>query len=431
MTDKELKKRSEAFDRVMSISAHVYWRKGAKNENLERSAFNALVAQYKASGIPMKNKTQDPNWAKVGAYFFEDSDMRQSDLYYHAADGYHHVWVNHFELSGVKKHGKAGGRGAIAALNDYHKKRTGNTLRKSFGYADKGIRRCVPRNFYWDNFKDYPCGKVYRNISSIDGCSQYPAGFLGKLPTTKDMKIKPGTIPPNAQYPFAFYIKSGHLAIFGEFDTHDWMGSKLWMSAFKMKQYTYNKDEQIPYLDQTEDTTVLMKAADEDMAEDFKHFYKIKESYKHDSEEYITAKLVMNAAIGMMHRNDSGKDYEDKPYRLAHLAAVALARANNSILKMAKEIGYKNILQIMVDGIVYIGPDKGQTTKELGKYHQEITKQDYLAAAHGVYAFRNSAGEITKYKHLGRDIWNDGTPIDERKPQKLEDVYLWQRKKAE
>lgn len=263
-------------------------------------------------------------------------------------------------------------------------------------------------------------------MSSIDGCSQYPAGFIGILPTSYGMVEKQGTIKPSIDYPFAFYIKSGHIAVYNEFDTHDWLRQPLWEYLFKMQKYKDNPDIQQPFLPLNEDVTILMKKACNSLEEDFRHFYNIKEKYDHDSDEYKAAKLVMNAAIGMMHRNDkNNRTYDQKPWKMAHLAAVAIARANNSILKMAKKIGYKNIAQIMVDGIVYKGKPQGLDYKELGQYYQEIYDAEYYARKHGVYAFKDNTG-IIKYKHVGLVTWPDGTIIEDREPTNLEDIDLWQ-----
>lgn len=418
----------EKIDQMEKEDAFIVWRQDAQHLNITKDEFHLKLKDCLEHGKKARNRCHDKAWFTVGCYYYKKGE-RQEDLFIHEQNGYFHYWINKFEINGLKKHGLNGGRGAIAKLQEHHKQRTGNTLLKEFGYVDKEFRVCVPKNFYWDNFKEYPTGIIYHNISSIDGCSQYPAGFMGGLPTSKGAIRYKGTVAPNEEYPFAFYLKSGHIAQYKIFDTHTWITEPLVYRLFKLSKYENNDDIQNPYLPLDEDETVLMKKARFGLSEDFKYFYNIKETYDHDSEEYKAAKLVMNAAIGMMHRNDKDKSYDEKPYRLAHIAAVAIARANNSILSMAKKIGYRHILQIMVDGIVYIGQKMGENTKKLGKYHQEIFKQDYLACAHGVYAFRDRAGNITKYKHLGRDIWNDGTPIDDKKLTKLEDIYLWERKK--
>ena len=311
------------------------------------------------------------------------------------------------------------GHESIKLVGQDFEKQYGIKLFKAFGTTEEEFKRCIPRQFEYINEKlirkesDLPI-----KCSSIDGCSQYPAHICGRLPDAHTAVRYEGTVQPNEEYPFAFYINSGHVAEYKVFDTHDWFmyDQALWSHLFRGVKQAFNLRQS---LTGDKDITVLMKASSYELSDIYKRYYEIKETYEHDSEEYQQAKLVMNASIGMMHQN------EYRSYRYAHLAAIAIARANNDILKKISEIGLKYIVQVCVDGIIYLGNEVlGQKEKELGKYHQEFVGCIGKVSSMNRYIFFSSKG-LAKAKWQGCNRTKDNKPIGYENIESVNDQYGW------
>ena len=296
----------------------------------------------------------------------------------------------------------------------------GISIRKAYGFVDRTLKRCIPKQFYYIN-KSY-IGKVVK-ASSIDASSQYPSGCLGRLPDMHTAILMKGKAKPTEEYPFAFYA-SGHCAEYGVFDTHDWMGHKF-------APYLFRIDKTDPYplrrLSDDEEETILMKASQYTMDETWRYFYNNKNNMPKGSEDYNLAKLIMNKTIGCWHRKDKDKKsimtYDDNgSYKLAHIVAIAIARGNQKILDMIDNIGLNYVLHICVDGIIYMGFRKyGQDNPELGVFSQEFLNADFMMTGINVYCAKQK-GKCVKFKHGGFDLLN-GEEIDETKDFDFDDLY--------
>ena len=230
---------------------------------------------------------------------------------------------------------------AYSLLSSKFKELNNVTMNQAFGATQEEFKRCIPKQLCYFNKKFLNKEILY---SSIDACSQYPASICGKLPDARTAVVKEGTIAPTADFPFAFYINSGHCAEYKVFDTHDWINEdqRLWQYLFRMRKtesWTLKQE-----LTDDKDITILMKPSKYELTDVMTYFYNLKEQVSdHESEEYKNAKLVMNAAIGMMHQ----KKYSTNKY--AHLVAICLGRANQKILDTARKIGLNSIAQIVVE----------------------------------------------------------------------------------
>lgn len=302
----------------------------------------------------------------------------------------------------------------------------GLSLRRAFGFIDKDFKRCIPKQFTWFDKKSLD-KKLY--VSSIDASSQYPSGCLGKLPDAHTAIGVPGIVKPTEEYPFAFY-NTGHLAIYGELDTHEWLDSRFWPSLFRFgkEDYPILSPESL----EGHTGTVLMKASNYTMDSTWQHFYDLKRNCDKDTEEYKQAKLVMNGTIGCWHRKDKNKKeimtYDDHgSYQLAHIVAVAIARGNQKILDMIDRIGCMNIVHICVDGIVYRGDEAyGIDRPEFGKFEQEFTGCDMYMRGLNLYCVLDH-DKMIKFKHASYDLL-DGKEIPETAKLALGDLYRLDRK---
>lgn len=283
------------------------------------------------------------------------------------------------------------GQTSAFLVNKTFKARTGKTLKEAFGYSD--LRDCVPKPFYYINSR-YKCSPL-TGVSKADFSSNYPSHFIGKLPTTIDSILVSGVAEPTEEYPFAFYIKSGHCAEYQKFDTRLWSKYPIMerictnelTSGFRIPKYLDIEPEQ--------EQTLLCKASEYELTEEMLYFYNIKNTSDKDSEEYNQAKLVMNAFIGYLHPKGNRKSF-----KLFHLAAVCIARANQKMLETCLQIGTKDILQVIVDGIIYFENGFECQEKDIGNLVKEIESKDFCMRSINQYMFRDN-DKIIDFKLSG------------------------------
>lgn len=248
---------------------------------------------------------------------------------------------------------------------------------------------CIPKQFYYINEN-----LIGRKLiaSAVDYCSQYPTNLCGKLPDGHKRLVLKGRHEPTAEYPFAFYLKSGCVAEYGKYDTHEWQLSRFKTSLFnegRLGKVLTTKDE--------DETTVLMKASKYELTEVMKYFYA-----KRKTDE--TAKLVMNAFIGMLHT----KSYNN--HRYAHIVAIVIARANERMRALAEQI--EDPIHICVDGCVYLGNEiYGGYEKALGKLEQEFVGCEFMMRGTNTYVAMKDS-KVVKFKHGAYNARTDGKDID-------------------
>ena len=292
-------------------------------------------------------------------------------------------------------------------------------LEKAFGFVDKTLKRCIPKQFY---YVDKSIIDKTLLMSSIDASSQYASGCLGRLPDFHGAIYVDHYTKPTEEYPFAFYA-SGHVAIYNELDTHDWLAHKLWKYLFRM-----GNKEPWPFrpLPEEQEHTILMKASPYTMDSTWRYFYNIKQQYEKDSEEYLNAKQVILEVMGQWHRKDKDQKrimtYDDGgSFQLAHIVAVAIARGNQKILNKIEEIGLDLVVHICVDGIIYIGKEIfGQQEADLGVFCQEFVGVPTVIRDINVYMAKNK--DNYKFRHAGYDLINN-EEIDEDKEYDFVDLY--------
>ena len=362
------------------------------------------------------SKTMLRDWPK-GSYRMQ-TDKYSAKLFVRDENGNLFWYYVNAKSKNTNEKDDAQGKKAITLANEYCKKNYGKPLVSIYGTTAAEFRFCTPKQFYYRNI-DLD-GKILNHMSCIDASSQYPSGFLGDMPTAKGNKALKGTVKPTEEYPFAFYLKSGHLAIYNELDTHDWLFSPF-------AEYLFQDEKaQVKNLDPDQDVTVLMRKAEiNPLAKFFDEQFKIKETFDHDSEEYKDAKLVMNALIGMMHQKTF--NYNKSNWKLAHLPAIAIARGNQKILNQANQIGIHNIAMIVVDSIIYQGKKEfGSHEKYLGSMHQEVTDAQYRHLKTSTYAFFKD-GACVKFKHGSSNATIDDNEIETPKTLFEMDNYVRRR----
>lgn len=352
-------------------------------------------------GHKTNNKSASaPEWGKRFTYKI-DEEYRKYYLYLFFTDDEKklNVWfINRIEPSKQKGQGKR----ANQIFKSIFERINGVSERKAFGYCEREkIARCVPKQLYY--IDESQKNKNIPHVSKIDKSSNYPAHLCGRVPTWQGHKEIAGTVKPSKEFPFAFYIKSGHSAEYGYYDTHKWLDTPLCMNLFG--------DNYDAHVDKPDDVTILCKASK------YKYDDVIKEVYekKQAGETYdgTPAKVVMNASIGFKHLSNKN----NKQNRLDHVATVCLARANEDMLK---DFRRGNTLMIVVDSIIYKGAtERGENVAKLGKFKQEITDATFRMRGINQYAFEKD-GKIIDICHGGFD--------SNLTTNRLEDIDKWGKK---
>lgn len=385
----------------------VQWRFEAKKEYVRQTIFRAALKHAQDKGQLASSFSNRQEWMQENVYGYERRGYWEH-LYLGGPRGVRHLVSNTFDDNQNVKAAELGyipdiGRRANTIEQKIFKEFNGVTERQAFGYSDPDLNKCVPKQLYylnkrWLNKKITCAGKA-------DFSSHYPASICGPLPNW-DKRIKmQGTIKPTAQYPFVFYTRSGHLAEYQTFDTHDWRDEELAGDLFGSN---YSK------VAPEDDVSILCPKSDYQLDSVIKYLYNMKQANREI--DGLPAKTILNSSIGYKHL----KGAHNSRNRLYHLAAVCIGRANQKMLDLYNQ-NSRIVLQIVVDGIIYMGPHQvGSQDRELGELHQEITDESFIMRGINQYMFvERESGVCRCFAHSGCDM--------NLKTDKLEDIFLWQR----
>ena len=394
---------------------YIHWKTDAKRILLSNDDMKAKLKEVMSTRTVAKTNT------KIDDYINEDTYKVEiygdyAELYL-CENGKFIIYCNNIRDS--KKNTTDKPVKADKAFQAKFKELNGVGLEAAFGFVGKNLKRCIPKQFYYVNSK-FLDKKIL--TSSIDASSQYASGCLGKLPDVHGSLYIEGFAEPTEEYPFAFYA-SGHLAIYNELDTHNWLDNRLRKYLFR-----FDKNDDWPFRPLTRDQehTILMKASPYTMDETWRYFYTNKQNCVKGSKEYEEAKLIMNEVIGQWHRKDKGKKrvftYDDNgSFKLAHIVAVAIARGNQKILDKVEEIDFDSVAHICVDGIIYTTKEIfGQPGADLGVFCQEYTGVPTIIRGINVYMAKDDNNY--KFRHASFDLI-DGEEIDDNKIYDFDDLY--------
>lgn len=275
------------------------------------------------------------------------------------------------------------------------KKRTGVNLLKAFGRTTQAYKKHCPLPLYYISPYFEKC-KWYQNICKEDYSSHYPNAATQLLPDANTAKVIEAYVKPDKEYQFAFYPDTGHVAVFNEFDSHDWITEVKMFSANPKnttnfpRTYT-GKDKK----------TILMKASNYDLKDEIMHFYNIKANSPKDSADYNDSKIFLLKFIGMLEQVNP-VIYASYPY--AHLAAVIKWRANIKTFQTIRTIGYNKIIQICVDGFIHSGDPIGTKDVYLGSLNTEVTGARFVQRGINQYILENKEQHYKEVKHVGLDV---------------------------
>ena len=229
----------------------------------------------------------------------------------------------------------------------------GQSLSSIFGGLPQEFhkyRTVVPKPIDWVNplFE----GKVIQGCVKADICSAYGNEASKPLPDLHEncRKIVNGKVEPSQEYPFAFYLESNEMAVWGEGSSADLKNTRY------MRETAYEA---------INERTLLCKAASITLRPVFEYLY----AHRKENE---MLKFVMNATIGMFHR----KKFTGVQDNLWPLAAVIKFRCNKRIISLCETLVSLGQIPLLIntDSITWKGNDMSLVVfdKALGNFRLEF-----------------------------------------------------------
>lgn len=286
----------------------------------------------------------------------------------------------------------------IKEIQKRFKKRYGKTLKEAFGYSTI-TKNCIPKPLNETTKNHQVSPEVLYPFYKIDASSAYAFEASKALPTMEGSKIVEGYAKPTADFPFAFYLEEGTLAIYNELDTHPAEIAKR---------------------------TLLCPASPYSLAPIFEEIYEEKEGTT-DAEMKQYYKDLMNFFVGMLHyvprytkadkkagRIPAGLKVRDPVIpsdprydatcpRFAALASVIKARCNERMLNLRDEIESvrgNEVWLINTDAVGWVGNDMPHlytTEKKLGNLIIEHKDAEAIVLGSKKYQIRDAKGTETKW----------------------------------
>lgn len=377
---------------------------------LSQEDYNAKFQWYKEHGHlidnrkGMGNRTRRLVWQEHPNSYCVDYDKQQINLY--ATDDDYNLMIFYTFRDSQKCDRELGvsGSGAFQLVHKMFYERHDRSLQAAFGRCSKefifdSINMALAPIIY-TNERD--CDYVLHNIYKADVSSAYPYGLCFDLPDYHKNTIKTmqGIYAPTQEYPFAFYIRSGHMAIYNELDTYrDFRTHPLYSVRGKWRNDLYGDN----------DVTILMKASKYNLDDIMMELYDMKK-------DNADIKTMMVAFIGYIRSTKSWQHHY-----MGHISACVYARHIKRMLSFYdKIVAEKNVVEmIATDSICWKGHAMPKiTTKErrIGNFISEYENAKLLMLANGVYGLEVD-GKIVCFKH-------QGTSADEIKVkiEKLTDI---------
>lgn len=360
-----------------------------------------------------ESKTDLGYWACRNSWNFDKDRYGNYTIYVSYPKGHDDPFLRYeFNINGDlhQDEAKPTGRTAVRVLEDAFEGRTNVTRQYAFGRIDiKDFLGFQYTAITWTD-SDY-CWDILEGYYKADVSAAYPYQACKMLPDSHGSKRLHGRIKPNEEYPFAFYIKSNQLAIYGEFDTRDYVSHPLNHLFIDIEKHKRQQEKSygVPYSDrlhyvevpESEEITILMKKSDYDFGPEFSMFYlRRKEDEK--------AKAACNMFIGCL---GSAKRNINKGIPQRHITSVIYARHLIRMMETFNKIEKNGgkVISVVTDSICWLSPKNfsakiSEKKKYLGGLFLEYENTKACYHSHGVYAIegKDDAGnKDIKILHQG------------------------------
>ncbi len=282
------------------------------------------------------------------------------------------------------------GADAYDIVDDLFKNVYGISLERAFSSRNmsdywQALKDCVPIQPHYASRCDVTDHGYKADVSSAFGSQ-----CLKPLPTLKGSIVVNGRSDPSTIYPFAFYLKSHHFAIYGEFDTREF-GKTVFYNHYYTKVYD-------DFVAAKDEVTILCPACECNLGNIVQRLYD-------DRGVHPENKKVINACIGMFHCRSNP--------RLAHVAAVIIGRCvyDMCCVKARQLVRAKNTVHLIsTDSIIWAGRPSKITVKEkfLGAFVEEESDVRFCVRSSNCYQYERRDGTVVT-RYSGQIRSNRGT----------------------
>lgn len=230
------------------------------------------------------------------------------------------------------------------------------------------------------------------HVFKADYSSAYPSNAFD-IPTFKGHKNVKGFVEPTEDYPFAFH-NNGELIIREKDGTI--IRTSQMVSPIDDPDFAYDYGKELAVVEKP--MTILMKRDETDALWKFvQRQYEVKQKAEKDSQDYLNAKMVLNAMIGFM------RSYK---YNIFHycgyISAVIYLRHLNNMTKTLQQLKGQRILSILTDSIIWQGTNIGLDSKKtLGKLVLEEEEATCAIRNLGQYCFFKEDGTMYGLHNMG------------------------------
>lgn len=390
---------------------YIHWHTEAEKIRVSHEEWTQLIEMVEGKGKQLASpyKTRRLEWCYGCVYNVDDKTRRTAPALYMSEliDGkfVYTVYYTQHDEEKLKVEGGAGHKG-WNTLDDFVYNQYGVGLEKVFGVLpveDKTtswITKCVKSvkyAFYVDRFV---ANKSLKKIYKADISSAYPNNLRGPLPDANTAIKVAGRVAPTAEYPFAFYPESGHVAEYNKFDTHELHKNKWYKKIEDQNRENCIKRKEVFTTFGTEETyTVLMKAAQYTLDAAVQKMYWVKENAE-DKKTRNWYKWLLNALIGFM-----SSEQNNYQHYQGHLAAIVYCRQIARMIDLAEALEKERNCPIYfaIDCIIWIGGPSALTTtkKSLGAFVQEANDVCGVICGQGQYFLHDGKGNVLVEKHQG------------------------------
>lgn len=202
------------------------------------------------------------------------------------------------------------------------------------------IKKCVFSPINYITNKELLKNIVLTDCFKSDESSSYPAKLVKDLPTLYGCEVYSGRVEPTEEFPFAFYVNSGHLKIYGELDSREF--NNKFYPSYNDEKSSWHHDDNLP---EELDQTILCKKCIYNMSKTINRLYEGRK----ENPQY---KDYMNMCIGYFHTTQP----RTGPI-CSHLASVVMARCIKSMIERAEHIEKEgnSVLLINTDAVCWMG----------------------------------------------------------------------------
>ena len=375
--------RRKQINRIKRNVLCVNWRRDTELIKISHQEFNAKIAFVREHGTEVCEYSRKEAWSTDYSYAIEESEWEKT--LYVREDGKLVRYTTSLDerKNDRRKKGVKGGHFAFSQINERLMETTGASLYKAFGYVPKDFKRFVPAPLLYQEERHKCC--VLHGVKKADVSSAFPYQATLKLPDShrRKCKIVKGRVGPSEEFPFAFYLKSNHLAIYGEFDTHDYKKHHIVPDVVK-------------YIDvpDDEEETMLMPASKYSLKDIMQELY---DKRKEDAD----CKSVMVSFFGYL---QSTKYWNEE--NMAHITAVVITRSNERMHRYVDNLiaHHNQVYLVMTDSIAWKGNcmDHVDREKGLGKFYLEYEDVDLAYTKFGQYCIQKGE-RVEILKHQGVD----------------------------